>query len=207
MIAPSVLGTGGTVKLKHALLSLTEGEPESGSVELPALRTAEPAPAAPAAIGPRRLRVTDGGDQGRSFPLPEAGTLTVGKAGGHADIGLHDLYVAKLHCTLQIDDGTITVTHLEAAARSQIDGDKITGPQLLNPGSVLRVGNSHLRLEVGPFADEPPAPAPEPPKSGVLRAPPAAPKSSTKAEDPLAALAGQTLGHYQTMRLLGRGHM
>ena len=78
------------------------------------LRPAAPTPKA--TRSGRRLRVTDGGDQGRSFPLPEAGTVTVGKAGGHADIGLHDLYVSKIHCTLQIADGTITVAHLDGAS-------------------------------------------------------------------------------------------
>jgi len=164
--------------------------------------------------------VTDGGDQGHSFAIPDAGTVSVGKADGLAEIGLHDLYVAKIHCTLTIDSDTVRVTHVEGQNGTLIDNQKITQPQTLKPGSILRVGNSHLRLEVGPFADEPAAPTESAtndgsgvlralPKdgSGVMRATSSGPKSATrKAVDPLAAMVDQTLGHYHTNRLLGRGH-
>ena len=90
--------------LKHARLRLQPTAASSSVVE-PA-STVIPSDASestPPHLGPKRLKVTDGGDQGRSFALPDVGTVSVGKVGGPAEIGLHDLYVAKIHCTLTIE--------------------------------------------------------------------------------------------------------
>ena len=55
----------------------------------------------------------------------------------------------------------ISVSHLDGANGTFIDGKRIAQPQLLKPGNVLRVGNSHLRLETGFFPEQTPAPTPE----------------------------------------------
>jgi pSer/pThr/pTyr-binding forkhead associated (FHA) protein len=208
VIAPSVLRPGGDVRLTHARLSLGSAgqaaEPSAAEtvVELPVASDA----AAPIGPVPRRLKVIDGGDQGRSFKVPASGTVTVGKTGGQADIGLHDLYVAKVHCSLAVESGVVTVTHMDGQNGTLIDGQRIVRPHVLKPGCVLRVGNSHLRLESGPFPDEPAAKEVES-RSGdskVLRAPPPAPPR--KSDDPLRELEGQALGPYQLGRLLGRGY-
>jgi hypothetical protein len=214
VIAPQVLHPGTEVHLKHANLCL-QSAAESSSVGTVAPVEA-PAPV-PSHIGPKRLKVTDGGDQGRSFALPESGTVSVGKAGGTAEIGLHDLYVTKIHCTLTIESGTVRVTPGEGPHGTLIDNHKVMQPQVLKPGSVLRVGNSHLRLEVGPFPDEPVASA-KTDGSGTTKAFPSdgskvmpAVRSGSKSgthqvDDPLVALVDQMLGQYHTDRLLGRGH-
>lgn len=216
VMAPQVLRAGTDVQLTHSCLSLQP--------------TAErPAPAAPPSTsapveetvavspqtGPRRLKVTDGGDQGRTFALPEDGTVTVGKAGS-AEVGLHDLYVAKVHCALAIENGTIRVTHVEGPSGTLIDNQKLMQPTVLKPGSVLRVGNSHLRLEVGPFPTEP-EPSAKSDGSALARAlsdssvTRAAARSGSKSsvhklDDPLVALTDQMIGQYHADRLLGRGH-
>jgi serine/threonine-protein kinase len=222
VIAPQVLRAGTEVHLKHARLRLQPTAAADSVVE-PA-STALPSDASestPPQPGPRRLKVTDGADQGRSFPLPDVGTVSVGKVGGPAEIGLDDLYVAKIHCTLTIENGTVWVTHGDAQSGTLIDNQKITRPQALKPGSILRVGNSHIRLELGPFPEEPAAPPAASAKndgsgisralptdgSGVMRAAGTGPKSGAhKVVDPLVGLGDQTLGHYHTSRLLGRGH-
>jgi hypothetical protein len=129
-------------------LDLDEAGPRT-TVDAPA-RPPAPAPAPPA---PRRFKVIDGGDQGRSFRLPDVGTVTLGKP-GYATIGLNDLYVMRVHCSLEIDPRSILVTHVEGQNGTLIDAQRIAGPTRLRPGSVLRIGNSHLKLEVGPFDDE-----------------------------------------------------
>ena len=58
---------------------------------------------------PRRLKVIDGADQGHNFWLPETGTLLVGSNSKHCDIVLHDLYVSRVHCHLEIEGKRILV--------------------------------------------------------------------------------------------------
>jgi hypothetical protein len=95
----------------------------------------------------KRLLCIDGADQGQTFLLPEAGIVTVGKDRKHADIYLHDLYVARVSCELTIEEDKVTVKHVAGVNGTLINNQKIT-EQELRPGDVLRVGNSHLRLEL-----------------------------------------------------------
>lgn len=213
VIAPPVLRAGADVRLTHATVALRAPE---GVAAAPAAPDAPPAPDAPH-TGPRWLKVTDGADQGEWFALPDAGTVTVGKT-GHADVGLNDLYVARVHCTLTAAGGAVTVAHVEGATGTLVDNKRIAQPQALRPGSVLRVGNSHLRLEVGPF---PAAPAAAPTTSvktdgtDLARALGAdggrkggsAVRPAPPADDPFAELVGHTVGHFHLDRLLARGHL
>ena len=116
----------------------------------PAAAPAAPKPAAAAAPPltqtKRRLFVIDGADKGRFFPLPESGTVMIGKSHKSCDIVLHDLYVARVHCQLKVDDDLILVSHLEGDNGTLINGQRIK-EQTLAMGDVLRVGNEHLRLE------------------------------------------------------------
>jgi hypothetical protein len=209
VLARRSLRPGTTVQLGYARLSLGAAGPAPPPAPAPApaptpTPTAEPA-ATPAPAGPRRLKVIDGADQGRAYRLPDAGTVLIGKPGGEAHVRLHDLYVAPVHCSLEVTPAGVVVTHVEGASGTLIDGRRIAMPQPLTPGSVLRVGNSHLRLELGPFADEtgpPPPPVTDTgPKSGKVLRPPA-----PDPEDPADGLEGQTLGHYLVGPLIGRGH-
>lgn len=172
------------------------------------------------------LAVVDGADEGKTFALPGKGVVTVGKSGKHADIALRDLYVSRVHCELTLDGKTVTVRHLEGEAGTQIDGDKIDGPTQLHTGEVLRIGNSHLALRLGPN----PVPRAESgvlsgsagpssrigpsssitagPVSGAVRLP-APPttiiRPTVVPTDPLCALEGQILATYRLGALLGRG--
>jgi pSer/pThr/pTyr-binding forkhead associated (FHA) protein len=95
----------------------------------------------------KRLLCFDGADQGQSFLLPESGVVTVGKDRKHADIYLHDLYVSRVSCEIKIVEDKVFVTHLAGVNGTLINNQKIT-EQELRPGDVLRVGNTHLRLEI-----------------------------------------------------------
>jgi hypothetical protein len=156
----------------------------------------------PPGTGPRRLKVIDGGDQGQTFRLPDSGAVTVGKADGPAGVGLHDLYVTRAHCALAVTADAVTVTHLDGPAGTLIDGKPVAGPQLLKPGGVLRVGNSHLRLEYAPAGDTAAPVEDAAPKSSVLRpAARAAAKPAEASPEPEARM----IGHYRLGRSLGRG--
>jgi pSer/pThr/pTyr-binding forkhead associated (FHA) protein len=95
----------------------------------------------------KRLLCVDGADQGQAFLLPESGIVTVGKDRKHADIYLHDLHVSRVSCELNIDGETVTVTHVAGVQGTLVNNQKVT-KQELKIGEVLRVGNTHLRLEV-----------------------------------------------------------
>ncbi len=134
VLVKRTLGPGTNLRVGSSSLSM------AGTAQVPALaQDTEVIPALPAAAGPRRLKVIDGGDQGHAFRLPDSGTVTVGKSGGAADIGLHDLYVSRVHCTLDVSPAGIVVTHVDGLAGTLIDGKKVNGAQELRRGSVMRV--------------------------------------------------------------------
>ena len=187
------LAPGSAVRLGHANLALVESLAANGT----GTGTAPSLPAVPAPTAVRRrLRVIDGANQGELFDLPDAGLITVGRGEGHADFVLHDLYVSRVHCAVEVGDGRVTVTHREGQIGTLIDGRQIARPEVLSPGSVLRIGNTHMRLEVGALADGPPPSG----GSGVLRPPrePARP-ATPPPEEPV-------YGHFRLGPVVGRGY-
>ena len=161
-------------------------------------------PAAVTQILSRRLLVIDGADQGRSFPLNVAGRITIGKSGKHADIVLHDLYVSRVHCELQVDDTSVRVTHIEGDGGTLVNNQKID-EQELRLGDVLRVGNSHLRFELD---------SGKPSMATVVEVETVEVESEEDTElvapisspvDALAELENQVLGHFELGAVLGRG--
>lgn len=172
---------------------------------------------------PRWFAVIDGADQGRIYALPQAGPVLIGNSHKHADICLHDLYVGRVHCQLEIANGKIALKDGESPSGTRVNGVKVSAHDL-QIGDVVRVGNSHLRLEEGaaiPQTEEPepmteaPRVASEskkPAKQGETvgkPAPPTAPgpkKLPHLPLDRLAELTGHELGHFQIGEVLGQGH-
>jgi serine/threonine protein kinase len=146
---------------------------------------------------PRHLLVIDGADEGRAFALPVSGMLTLGSSHRHANIALNDLYVSRVHCELRLEGDRVHLSPMDGA-KLLVNNAAVDGCELRS-GDVLRIGNSHLRLQDG---DAPAAVelAPEPlafqPKPGLLRAPD---------ETPLVDSV-QIVGHYRLGELLGEGH-
>jgi hypothetical protein len=146
----------------------------------------------------RRLKVIDGADQGHSFLVAEQGVVTVGSNAKHAEVCLHDLYVARTHCQLIVEDDHLLVKACDNTRPTFVNGQQID-TQVLNPGDVLRVGNSYLRLELEVAS----APAP--------RVPGAPPTPQGPARIPrlplnrLGDLSGLTLGHFRLDQVLGSG--
>jgi serine/threonine protein kinase len=143
-----------------------------------------------------RLLVVDGADQGHVYLLPETGEVAIGNSQKHADICLHDLYVGRVHCLISVADGRVMAAAVESSQDTFVNGQKIAEHEL-QLGDVLRVGNSHLRLEDGAT----------PVSEGAQVVP-----GATKGQLPqlslerLGDLSGLTLGHYDLGPVLGRGH-
>jgi pSer/pThr/pTyr-binding forkhead associated (FHA) protein len=180
----------------------------------------------------KRLLVIDGADKGRSYSLPDAGKTTIGQSKKAADIVLHDLFVSRIHCELEIEDDHVFVTHLHGDNGTLINGQKIT-EQELRISDVIRVGNSQLRFEIIPIEDSSadedeedeetievlPADDEEAYEVEVVEEESEVSESIEEATaditdpyalphaavDQLLKLENQVLGHYQIGPLLGRG--
>ena len=94
---------------------------------------------------PAQLRVVAGRDSGRLFPLPVDGHLLVGR-----DFGTHtrlkDPQVAMLHCQIEGREGSFVLTDRASVGGTFINGTRVT-EHVLQPGDVLRVGDTKLRFE------------------------------------------------------------
>ena len=89
------------------------------------------------------LRVIEGPDLGAEQPSSSA-RLVVGT---HETAGLvlHDRTVSRFHCELAVEDGQISVRDLGSTNGTEIDGVRVTHGWA-RPGSVVRLGNTHLKL-------------------------------------------------------------
>ncbi len=172
----------------------------------------------------KQLIVIDGADRGRSFSLPDEGTITIGQSKKSADIVLHDLYVARVHCEISVERDHVFVTHLHGDNGTLVNGQR-TSEQELKIGDVLRVGNSHLRFEMVPFMEGSSDESEEDEdeyelevvEEGKVESPAAEALEAATADnadpyslphapvDQLLKLEGQGFGHFQIGPLLGRG--
>ena len=184
---------------------------------------------------PWRLLVVDGADVNRFFPLPDTGTVVIGNSHKFSDICLHDLIMARVHCQVDVEEESVTVTALADDKDTLVDGQKVT-QHLMKPGEVLRIGNSCLRLEsteTGVGSEEPVSDTFEAVDDGdviedvivddagdipealavaekaeavaVAVATPESKKAGSLDWAGLEQLGGQQLGHFEIGPVLGRG--
>jgi hypothetical protein len=153
---------------------------------------------------PWQFLVVDGADVEQVFPLPERGTVLIGSSQKHAEICLHDLYVARTHCEIHItDEDAVLVRNLRPVEGILVNNVRVEQEQALNAGDILRVGNSHLRLQPAAVAGSPPArevsaqtpdaPGAEPERSRALPSLP---------PERLRVLSGHLLGNYRLGEVL-----
>jgi serine/threonine protein kinase len=148
----------------------------------------------------KRMAVVDGADQGATFLLNDTGVTTIGSSRRHCDICLHDLYVRRIHCEIDIQGDRILVRNLDSGQTVLVNGNPIQQKeQELRPGDVVRVGNSHLRLEI----DDAPAPEAEPEEEPQAKAPGGLPHLPWER---LTELSDHQLAHYEIGPVLGEGY-
>src|SRR5262249_6497941 len=101
-----------------------------------------------AALMCKRLIVIAGHkkDRGRYFPLPERGSVRVGR-GSTTMTQLCDLRAARFHCVVQVSSEAVTVTDTGSPEGTFVNDQRITAPVPLQTGDVIRVGGTELRLE------------------------------------------------------------
>ncbi|GHF99040.1 FHA domain-containing protein [Streptomyces filamentosus] len=100
-----------------------------------------------------RLHVVAGPDAG-GVHLLHGGAIRIGRS-VEADVPLDDPDVSRSHCTVTVaEDGRVTVADLGSTNGTTLDGAPVGArPVRLRPGSLLRLGESTLRLAVP--ADDP----------------------------------------------------
>ncbi|WP_189862647.1 FHA domain-containing protein [Streptomyces poonensis] len=93
-----------------------------------------------------RLHVVAGPDAGGVHFL-HGGRIRVGRS-DDADVPLDDPDVSRLHCTVTVvDDGRVWVADLGSTNGTALDGTRVGDrPVRFPPGSLLRIGESALRL-------------------------------------------------------------
>ncbi|MEU3476590.1 FHA domain-containing protein, partial [Streptomyces sp. NPDC033753] len=111
-----------------------------------------------------RLHVVAGPDAG-GVHLLHGGPIRIGRS-VDADVPLDDPDVSRAHCTVIVgDDGRVTVSDLGSTNGTTLDGVPVGDrPVRLRPGSLLRLGESALRLTGtgdGPGGTETVATAPD----------------------------------------------
>ena len=94
-----------------------------------------------------RLSVVSGPDSGRSFEVTAQRQLFVGR-GAEASARLSDASVSRQHCRIEFVNNTIHVHDTGSASGTFVNGVPITN-QIIYPGDVLVLGDTHLRVESG----------------------------------------------------------
>ncbi|MCX4693059.1 FHA domain-containing protein [Streptomyces sp. NBC_01408] len=143
--------TGGTVVLyagaeRLDLQRRVLGEPPLVDGAVLALHGPVPDVLPEESLGAPQLHVVAGPDAG-GVHLLHSGQIRVGRS-ADADVPLDDPDVSRLHCAVTVmRDGRVAVADLDSTNGTTLDGTPV-GPQpvALPPGSLLRVGESTLRL-------------------------------------------------------------
>lgn len=98
---------------------------------------------------PAQLHVVAGPDAG-GVHLLHGGQIRIGRS-ADADVPLDDPDVSRLHCAVTVSaDGRVSVADLGSTNGTSLDGTDVRDrPVRLNPGALLRLGESTLRLTSG----------------------------------------------------------
>ncbi|MFE4262378.1 FHA domain-containing protein, partial [Streptomyces sp. NPDC056883] len=128
---------------------LVDGAVLSLNVPGPDVRTDGTAAASALGDGPQ-LHVVAGPDAG-GVHLLHPGAIRIGRS-ADADVPLDDPDVSRLHCTVTVlPDGRVAVADLGSTNGTTLDGAVVGAERVaLAPGALLRVGESTLRLAMGP---------------------------------------------------------
>ncbi|MSP59805.1 MAG: FHA domain-containing protein [Myxococcales bacterium] len=169
--------------------------PDRRPPEFPTLIAQSPWGSAPPQNALHVLVVIAGADAGRQHALVKVET-TIGR-GGDQEFILADVASSRRHVIITREGQRYRITDLGSSNGTLVNGER-AATTLLNPGDLVRIGSTVLRLDPAPTWDDdalsipsqgyrphtpPPAPAPAPPPPSV--APPA---SFVPAPVPLTSL-------------------
>jgi serine/threonine protein kinase len=139
-----------------------------------------------------QLHVIQGPDTGRVFTLHPGDDNLLGR-GKEVLYQVTDQRTSRTHCQIVRDGDQVSVICLGGSGGTFVN-DKPVKKQKLKPGDVLRVGETHLRLQIGDL-----------PMHDVRDAPGGPVAAAAAAADKLQNLSGQKLAHYDVGPVIGQG--
>ena len=91
---------------------------------------------------------------GQSLPLGRE-VVTIGRKSGNTIVLGEDLKVSRHHATIRWETGTYIVQDVGSANGTFLNDERLTAPQPLNNGDVIRVGDTTLTVMLPPEDTEP----------------------------------------------------
>jgi len=118
-----------------------------------------------------KLLVQAGPRVGEVIPIDRT-VLRVGRQLTN-DLVISDAKVSRQHARLEQQDDGLLITDEGSSNGTYVNGIRIDGPTLLQPGDVIAFGASHLLVQTVQAPAEPSPAAPAPPAAAAPAAPPA----------------------------------
>ena len=135
-----------------------------------------------------QLVVVEGPDIGRTFPVDDGRALTIGR-GEKSDTRLDDATVSRVHCAIERHGSTVTIRDLGSSSGTIVNGSPVEQAEV-NPGSLIQIGDSLLRLTIP--RDE----------GDTTMMPGSTPQQVGR---PLEKLVGTNIASYRIDEIIGRG--
>jgi hypothetical protein len=85
-------------------------------------------------------------EEGSEFPIDSA-PVTVGRGGQNDLVLTGDDFASARHARIEARGDGVWVQDLESTNGTYVNGSRVVGAQRLDPGDVLRVGETDLRVE------------------------------------------------------------
>jgi eukaryotic-like serine/threonine-protein kinase len=147
-----------------------------------------------------QLVVIAGPDTDRTFTIQPGAELFLGRS-ERSYYRLTDPRASRVHCQVLLEGETPWVICNGGSGGTLVNG-KVVTRHALALGDVLQVGDTQLRLHMGDFPLDIALGAVKAAGAGL---PGLTPEASPAQLDQIAALSGQTLGHYDIVPEIGRG--
>jgi pSer/pThr/pTyr-binding forkhead associated (FHA) protein len=81
--------------------------------------------------------------------------MTIGRAGGKADIQIDDPEVSRLHCSVEVRGNAILLHDLRSTNGTFVGHSRVVSARLRKM-SQFRIGSSYLRIDILPNRDQQP---------------------------------------------------
>ena len=140
-----------------------------------------------------QLVIVAGPDKGRTFPIEEGQTLTIGR-GQASDTQINDPHMSRVHCRVQMDGGKVLLLDAGSSSGTFVAGQKIARHEL-KPGEMFQVGDTRIRYQ---FESTP--------EAATLGGEPLIERPKPQANvAPLKELVGQSLHNYRLDAIITAG--